>query len=35
VLIAKDNRYPNYDFLVIATGTTPRPEETPGLLEDE
>ena len=35
VLIAKDNRYLNYDFLVIATGTTPRPEETPGLLEGE
>ncbi len=24
-----------YDELVIATGTTPRPEETPGLLSDE
>ena len=24
VLIAKDNRYLSYDFLVIATGTTPR-----------
>ena len=35
VKIAKDNRYLNYDFLVIATGTTPRPEETPGLLEGE
>ncbi len=35
VLIAKDNRYLSYDFLVIATGTTPRPEETPGLLEGE
>ena len=35
VLIAKDNRYLNYDFLIIATGTSPRPEETPGLLEGE
>jgi sulfide:quinone oxidoreductase len=35
VLIAKDNRYLNYDFLVIATGTTPRPDETPGLLDGE
>jgi sulfide:quinone oxidoreductase len=35
VLIAQDNRYLNYDFLVIATGTTPRPEETPGLLDGE
>ena len=35
VLIAKDNRYLSYDFLVIATGTTPRPEETPGLADGE
>ncbi len=35
VRIAKDNRYLNYDFLVIATGTHPRPEETPGLTEHE
>ncbi len=35
VLIAKDNRYLNYDFLIIATGTSPRPEETPGLMEGE
>ncbi|MDX1412802.1 MAG: FAD/NAD(P)-binding oxidoreductase [Candidatus Promineifilaceae bacterium] len=35
VLITKENRYIDYDFLVIATGTTPRPEETPGLLEGE
>jgi sulfide:quinone oxidoreductase len=26
-----DGRILNYDFLVIATGTRPRPEETPGL----
>ncbi len=31
VRIAKDNRYLNYDFLIIATGTHPRPDETPGL----
>ncbi len=35
VRIAKDNRYLNYDFLIIATGTHPRPEETPGLAEHE
>jgi sulfide:quinone oxidoreductase len=31
VRIAKDNRYLNYDFLIIATGTHPRRDETPGL----
>ncbi|MDX1664928.1 MAG: FAD/NAD(P)-binding oxidoreductase [Candidatus Promineifilaceae bacterium] len=31
VRIARDNRYLDYDFLIIATGTHPRPEETPGL----
>jgi sulfide:quinone oxidoreductase len=35
VRIAKDNRYLQYDFLIIATGTSPRPEETPGLMEGE
>ena len=35
VRIAKDNRYLNYDFLVIATGTHINPSETPGLLEHE
>jgi len=35
VRIAKDNRYLNYDFLIIATGTHTVPEETPGLAEDE
>jgi len=35
VKIAKDNRYLSYDFLIIATGTAPRPEETPGLTEGE
>src|SRR5690606_10725603 len=24
-----------YDYLVIATGTTPRPDQTPGMLGDE
>jgi sulfide:quinone oxidoreductase len=31
VLLAKDDRYLSYDYLVIATGTHPRPDETPGL----
>ncbi len=35
VRIAKDNRYLNYDYLIIATGTHPKPEETPGLAEAE
>ena len=35
VEIAKDNRILNYDVLIIATGTSPRPEETPGLIDGE
>jgi sulfide:quinone oxidoreductase len=35
VKIVKGDRYLNYDYLVIATGTHPRPEETPGLTEGE
>jgi len=35
VKIAKDNRYLYYDYLIIATGTRPVPEETPGLTEGE
>jgi sulfide:quinone oxidoreductase len=35
VKIAKDNRYLYYDYLIIATGTRPVPEETPGLMEGE
>jgi sulfide:quinone oxidoreductase len=35
VLIARDNRYLSYDYLVIATGTRPRFEEIPGLTEHE
>ena len=31
VRLVKDNRIVNYDYLIIATGTQPRPEETPGL----
>ncbi|MCP4360229.1 MAG: NAD(P)/FAD-dependent oxidoreductase [Chloroflexi bacterium] len=31
VRIVKDNRILPYDFLIIATGTQPCPEETPGL----
>jgi sulfide:quinone oxidoreductase len=35
VKITKGDRYLYYDYLVIATGTQPRPEETPGLTEGE
>ncbi len=35
VKIAKDDRYLYYDYLIIATGTHPRPDETPGLNEAE
>jgi sulfide:quinone oxidoreductase len=35
VRLAKDNRSLNYDFLVIATGTHPRPDQTPGLTDGE
>jgi sulfide:quinone oxidoreductase len=35
VRLAKDNRILNYDFLIIATGTQTRPDETPGLAEHE
>lgn len=31
---ADGGRYISYDFLIIATGTAPQPEETPGLLEN-
>jgi sulfide:quinone oxidoreductase len=30
-----DGRVLPYDYLVIATGTTPRPDQTPGMLGDE
>jgi sulfide:quinone oxidoreductase len=35
VLIAKDSRYLYYDYLVIATGTHPRPDQTPGLTDGQ
>jgi hypothetical protein len=35
VKLAKDGRYLDYDFLVIATGARTHPEETPGLEEHE
>jgi len=35
VKIAKDNKYLYYDYLIIATGTHPTPEETPGLIDSE
>jgi sulfide:quinone oxidoreductase len=35
VKIAKDNKYLYYDYLIIATGTHPTPEETPGLTDGE
>jgi len=35
VKLAKDGRYLQYDFLVIATGTRTHPEQTPGLQEHE
>ena len=35
VKLAKENRVLNYDYLIIATGTHPRPDETPGLTDDE
>lgn len=35
VKIAKDDRYLYYDYLIIATGTHPRPDETPGLSDSE
>ncbi|MFZ0492753.1 MAG: FAD/NAD(P)-binding oxidoreductase [Acidimicrobiia bacterium] len=35
VQIAKGDRWLEYDYLVIATGTHPRLDQTPGLLEDD
>jgi sulfide:quinone oxidoreductase len=35
VRITKENRTLTYDFLIIATGTHARPEETPGLTDSE
>ncbi|RME99447.1 MAG: NAD(P)/FAD-dependent oxidoreductase [Chloroflexi bacterium] len=35
VKLVKDGRVLPYDFLIVATGTTPRPDETPGLHNGE
>lgn len=35
VYLVEDGRSLEYDYLIIATGTHPRPEETPGLIESE
>jgi sulfide:quinone oxidoreductase len=35
VKIANDERWLDYDYLIIATGTTPRLDQTPGLAEDD
>ncbi len=35
VQLAKEKRVLNYDVLIIATGTHPRPDETPGLQDGE
>jgi len=34
VKLVKDNRILNYDYLIVATGTHPRPDETPGLTDN-
>lgn len=34
-VLFEDGSRLDYDYLVIATGTSPRPDQTPGLLEDE
>jgi sulfide:quinone oxidoreductase len=35
VRLAKDKRTLSYDFLIIATGTHPRPDETPGMTDGQ
>ncbi len=35
VRLKEEGRWLSYDFLIIATGTSPHPEETPGLLGPE
>jgi sulfide:quinone oxidoreductase len=35
VRLVKDERVLNYDYLIIATGTQPRPDQTPGLSAEE
>jgi len=34
-VLLTDGRRLDYDYLVIATGTTPRPDQTPGMAEEE
>jgi sulfide:quinone oxidoreductase len=34
-VVLRDERVLDYDYLVIASGTTPRPEQTPGMLGEE
>ena len=34
-VLLSDGRWLDYDYLVIATGTTPHPEQTPGMLDLE
>ena len=35
VFLSNNNRMLPYDYLIIATGTQPRPDETPGLMDGE
>ncbi|RMG90095.1 MAG: NAD(P)/FAD-dependent oxidoreductase [Chloroflexi bacterium] len=35
VILEKENQILEYDYLIIATGTHPRPDQTPGLTEEE
>ena len=35
VRISDEGRYLNYDYLVVASGSHPRPDEVPGLMEQE
>jgi sulfide:quinone oxidoreductase len=35
VRLVKENRFLTYDYLIVATGTQPRPDETPGLHDGE
>jgi len=34
-VLLSDGRILDYDYLVIATGTTPRPDQTPGMLDEK
>jgi sulfide:quinone oxidoreductase len=34
-VMLSDGRTLDYDYLIIATGTSPRPDQTPGMLDDE